>query len=199
MRRYIGPTLLLLLIGLSDIGCSNVANEYNSLVERELATNVRHDTLLMDLRFGMDKPEFFTHCWELHKKGIVREGSGSTSVYFEVKRNDKSYEVNFYPRFNQDKIISLPVEYNYAAFAPWNPNYSLDLLLKEVLQMYQEEYGDDFIAIKSKTESHGISYVRVDGNRRISIYKNINTNRVIVYYFDMLVAKDRNLIHDNKG
>ena len=140
----------------------------------------------MDLRFGMTKKEFYAHCWDLHKKGLVREGLGGASVHFELRRNNKTYDVNFYPNFYKDKIVSLPVEYRYAAFAPWNPKYNLDTLLMEVLQLYKEEYGDDFLEIYVERDGRGKTFVRVDGNRRISIYKDIVKNKVIVYFFDLL-------------
>ncbi len=172
-------------------GCTG-DSEYRSLVKRELGTNIRKDTLLMDLRFGMDKREFFGHCWELHKKGVIREGVANVTIYFSLERFGKKYDVNFYPNFYEGKIVDLPVIYSYSAFAPWNPEFSLDRLLQEVLEIHMEEYGDDFIEIRSKNNEKGVAYVRVDGNRRISIYKNINKNSVTVFYLDLLSEKNTN-------
>lgn len=178
------------------MSCSGT-NEYRSWVDKELATNVRQDTLLLDLRFGMNKREFFGHSWELHKKGIVSEGVGNTTVHYQIERFGKKYEVDFYPNFYEGKIVDLPVEYKYSAFAPWNPKFSLEPLLQEVLKMHEEKYGNDFMEIKSKDKDKGVAYVRVDGNRRISIYKNPNRNSVTVFYFDLLSTKNRNTVLDD--
>lgn len=164
-------------------------SKYHALVERELATNVRNDTLLMDLRFGMNKREFFAHCWELHKKGIFSEGATNTTVHYQFERFGKEYSVDFYPNFHEGKIVELPVEYKYTAFAPWNSKFSIDSLLTEVVNIQKEEYGVDFLEIRPKDKNKGTAYVRVDGNRRISIHKNIVTNAVEVRYFDLLSKK----------
>ncbi len=165
-------------------GC-NDSGKYHKLVEQELAKNVRNDTLLQGIRFGMNKREFFAHCWELHKKGVFKEGVANTTVFYEMEKNDKKYHVNFYPNFSEGKIIELPVEYTYAAFAPWNPKYSLDLLQKEITDDYIEQYGEDYLEIKSKKEGNGNAYVWIDGNRRISVYKNLSRNSVTALYFDL--------------
>ena len=93
-----------------------------------------------------------------------------------MERNKKTYYVNFYPKFIEDKIVELPVEYTYPAFAPWNPKYSLDKLQKEIRDFYIEEFGDNYLEIPSRNNENGNAYVWVDGNRRLSVYKNIMRN-----------------------
>ena len=173
----------LLIVGTFTISC----DEYNTLVKKELASGIKNDTLILDLRFGMTKREFFGHCWELNKKGIINEGLNNTSVHFPMEQFGKKYDVDFYPDFHEGKIVSLPVEYTYQAFAPWNSDYSLDVLLNEILILYKQEYGDDFLKIES--DDRGVAYVKVDGNRRISIFGNLNKNSVTVLYLDLSVKK----------
>lgn len=170
------------------VGC-NDSSKYHKLVEQELATNIKEDTLLQNIRFGMNKREFFAHCWELHKKGVFKEGVSNNTVFYEIEKNGKKYKVNFYPNFLEGKIIELPVEYTYAAFAPWNPKYSIDLLQKEIVDYYIEQYGTDYLEIKSKKPENGKAYVWIDGNRRISVYKNVSRNSVIALYFDLSSKK----------
>ncbi len=181
-----GIVIVFLVIVLTSC---NDSGKYHKLVEQELASNIRNDTLLQDIRFGMNKREFFAHCWELNKKGVFKEGSGNATVFYEMEKNDKKFHVNFYPNFSEGKIIELPVEYTYPAFAPWNPKYSLDLLQKEIVDFYVEKYGPDYLEIKSKKADNGVAYVWIDGNRRISIYKNISRNSVTALYFDLSSKK----------
>lgn len=187
--------IVLIFFGVLTVTCTQ-GKKYQLLVKKELETNIRYDTLLKGLRFGMNKREFFAHCWDLHKKGDVKEGFDNVSVYFSMKRNGKSYNVSFYPKFQNGKIANLPIKYSYAAFAPWNRKYSLDSLAFEILQLYKENYGNDFIELDSNDKNKGVAYVRVDGNRRISIYKNINKNNVIVNYHDLLAVKKLNTIKE---
>jgi hypothetical protein len=160
------------------------------LVKKELATNNRNDSLLQGIQFGMNRREFFAHCWELNKKGVLNAGAGSTTVFYEMKRENKNYYVNFYPKFSAGKIVELPVEYTYPAFAPWNPKYSLDLLKKEIFNIYKEEYGKDYLEIRSNNKENDTVYVWVNGNRRISLYKNITRNSVNVLFFDLTSKKN---------
>ena len=188
MKTTLKAIVIVLIVSILT-GC-NDSSKYRKLVERELATNIRKDTLLQGIRFGMNKREFFAHCWELHKKGVFKEGVTNSTVFYEMEKNGKKYHVNFYPKFAEGKIVELPIEYTYPAFAPWNPKYSLDMLEKEIRELYKEEFGDDYLEIPSKNEENGTAYVWVDGNRRLSLYKNIMRNSVTALYFDLSSAKE---------
>lgn len=165
-------------------GCDRVG-EYKALVNKELDTGVKNDTLIHGIRFGMNKREFFAHCWELNKQGVFKEGAFNTSVFYEIVKNEKRYNINFYPKFEQGKITELPLEYTYAAFAPWNSEYTMDKLQSEVVDMYVEKHGEYDLQISSEKSENKIAYVWVQGNQRISIYKDDFRNKVIVLYFDL--------------
>ena len=186
-----------IFLGLIMLLCSacNQASEYRLRVKRELSRNVKYDTLLLNVRFGMNKREFFAHCWELNKKGFIGEGVTNATVNYTFDRYGKEFSVDFYPKFHKGKVNELPVEYKYSAFAPWTPKYSIDTLLSEVLVIHKEEYGEDFMEIKSKDK--GSAFTRIDGNRRITIHKNIYTNSVDVFYFDLLSDNNNTIVNDD--
>ena len=167
------------------LGCKN---EYRELIKSELAKNERQDTLFLGIRFGMTSRDFFNYCWELNKEGIVNEGHSNRTVLYKLARFDKRYDVNLYPVFVANKIVSLPVYYSYDLYAPWNPVYSLDTLFKEVIKMQKELYGNDFLTYSNSDDDEAL--VRVDRNRRISIFKNPNTNTVSVLYKDLSVKAE---------
>ena len=196
--KYIYFIILVIYLVLSAASCSD-SSKYRSLVERELAKEVRNDSLLQGIKFGMSRREFFSHCWELNKKGLFKAGAGNTTVFFEMERNKKTYYVNFYPKFIEDKIVELPVEYTYPAFAPWNPKYSLDALQKEIRDFYIGEFGDNYLEIPSKNNENGNAYVWVDGNRRLSVYKNIMRNSVTALYFDLSFNKELEAVPNDTG
>lgn len=165
-------------------GCNRVGG-YRALVDEELATGVKYDTLIHGIRFGMNKREFFAHCWELNKQGVFKEGAFNTSVFYEIVKHGKRYNVNFYPKFVAGRITELPLEYTYAAFAPWNSEYTMDRLQSEVVGMYVEKYGKYDLQVPSEKGGDKTAYVWVHGNQRISIYKDDFRNSVIVLYFDL--------------
>ena len=179
--------MIALIVGVS-IMFINCKNEYHQLVEQELEKNIRKDTLFLGLQFGMSAREFFAYCWELNKAGLVSEGFSNMSVLYKLARFEKRYDINFYPNFLNDKIVSLPVDYAYEITAPWNPKYSVDSLFIEVVAMQKELYGNDFLTISDP--KRGEALVRVDGNRRISIFKNIDKNNVTVLFRDLSVEID---------
>ena len=63
----------------------------------------------------------------------------------------------------------MPVKYNYEGWAPWNDHLSADRLQVEILKLYKEKYGDDFMEVRHP--KRGTAYIKVDGNRRITLSK----------------------------
>jgi hypothetical protein len=95
--------------------------------------------------------------------------------------------MNFYPDFHNDKIYKMRATLNYDAWAPWNKNMGSDSLLVNVLNLFKTWYpGNPFLAIKDK--NRGTIYVKVDGNRRITVGK-FDDIRVKVDYTDVSVEK----------
>ena len=180
--------LLLLLISIYIVsGCSPRA-KYERRLKHELASGVRCDSLFMGLYLGMPEKDFYTHCWQLNKKGLIRQGESNTTVLYNTK-DELEYPgtMNFYPRFKQGKICEMPVVFAYLGWAPWNKKLSSDSLELDVLKWYKKVYGDGFIAVKHPLR--GVAYVKIDGNRRITIFKQDELH-VWAYFTDMLVKKD---------
>jgi hypothetical protein len=163
--------------------------KYNSLVKKELASNKRVDSIFFGIHFGMSRKKFFAHCWELNKKGLFRDGTNNMYVLYKL-HNELHYpaEMNFYPDFHDSTICKMRVTIQYDAWAPWNRPLYADSLLPDVLTMYKKWYsgGNSFIQIND--EEKGIIYVKVDGNRRITIGK-YNDMLVKVDYTDLLVER----------
>ena len=182
---YRGVFVVLLLI---TFGCTH-KSEYRKIVDRELAKDIRVDSLFMGLEFGMTRKEFFAHCWELNKQGLFRDGPGNATVEYEI--NDLKYPayVHFYPDFYEGKISEIPVKFKYKAWAPWNKHLFADSLLMDVLELYKQRYGDGFIKVTHP--ERGTLFVKVDGNRRIIIAKTDDIS-VTVLYSDLSVEEDRN-------
>ena len=104
--------------------------------------------------------------------------------------------MDFYPKFMQGKIYEMPVEFEYMGWAPWNKKLSSDNLELDVLRWYEKVYGDGFIEVKHPTR--GIAFVKIDGNRRITIFKQDDLH-VWAVFTDMLVKKDWKESSANQG
>jgi hypothetical protein len=140
----------------------------------------------------MGQMDFYTHCWMLNKHGLIRQGPSNTTVESQLKKELKyPATMNFYPTFENGKIVEMPVEFNYTGWAPWNKKLSADSLQADVLRWYKEKYGKDFMSVRHPR--HGIAWVNINGNRRITIFKQ-DDMRVWAYFTDMKVKHDRAVV-----
>jgi hypothetical protein len=151
---------------------------------RELAKNIRKDSIFFGIYLGMPAKDFYTHCWELNKTGLIRQGPANTSVYYEIHDFKHPSSMEFYPRFYDNKIIEMPVIFTYQAWSPWNKDLSADSLKVEVLDLMKKWYGDGFLEIKNPKQPGSSAHVKIEGNRRVSIY-NLDDSKVQVDIIDL--------------
>jgi len=154
---------------------------YSELVKQDRAKGERKDSIFLGIYLGMSSKNFYGHCWELNKTGLISDGNNNTMVLYKSDLGFKhAASMNFYPDFYNDKIAKMRVQYQYDGWAPWNKHLFADSLLPEVVNLYKKWYpdGNEFISITDSIK--GTIYVKVDGNRRITIGK----------YNEMLVKAD---------
>jgi hypothetical protein len=169
---------------LALLGCTS---EYQSLVEKELSTGIREDSLFLGISFGMSKKDFYLHCWELNKQGLIWQGTQNRTVMQELNTLKYPATMDFYPNFQQDSIYEMPVIFAYKGWAPWNQHLSADSLQLDVVHLLEQWYGEGFIEVEHP--QRGATFVKVDGNRRIIVWKE-NDADVKALYTDLLVKKE---------
>lgn len=169
MKIGIIRILPVLLAGITLLSCSPKST-YERRMNRELASGERNDTLFMGIYLGMSDKDFYTHCWKLNKEGLIRQGTRNISVERQLA-DELTFPatMNFYPEFGQGKIIGIPVRYSYNGWAPWNKELSSESLLEDVLKWYKKSYGGGFITVKHP--DRGAAYIKIDGNRRITLFR----------------------------
>lgn len=177
-----GAWLLLALVALSS--CKS---DYQKLVERETASGERQDSLFLGLRLGMSSKEFYSQCWELNKKQLVRQGYTNTSVLLRLNQELRdTADMNFYPTFVNDTIYDMQVHIGYPAWSPWNQRLNTDTLVVDVVRMLNRWYGGDFV--KASLKDTIPIYVKVNKNRRIMVSRE-DEARVRVIYTDLYAEK----------
>lgn len=184
---------LILLITMTFSTCNEPGiDDYKSMKNKELASGRKVDSIFFGIYFGMTSKQFYTHCWELNKKGIFTDGESNTAVLHKLNNNELKYpaSMNFYPAFYQNKLYKMPVTFRYNGWAPWNKSLVSDSLQSDVLNMYQKWYKEGNPFIKIHDEKKGSIYVKVDGNRRITIGRYDDMN-VKVDYTDLLVEENQ--------
>ncbi|MDF1574758.1 MAG: hypothetical protein P1P86_06155 [Bacteroidales bacterium] len=170
------------------VGGCTPGQKYERLLKRELASGVNYDSLFLGLSFGMTEKEFFQQCWGLNKDSLVRQGTANMSVQYDVNE-ELTYPatMNFYPIFDSGRIVEMPVRFIYNGWAPWNKELAAGKLALDVRRWYEEIYGKGFITVAHPTR--GEAYIKIDGNRRITIY-NENDLHVWAIFTDMLSAAE---------
>jgi len=154
-------------------------SDYDLVKERELASGKVVEDLFLDIRFGMGRKEFFGTCSEHNKNGILTNGNHALQIQYNASMpSGKSAEMNFYPRFEGDKLFFMPMEFLYPQWFPGNEDFSNEKLIVDVVGLLETWYGDGFFEVNNKDKSVS-AMVKIDGNRLIRVYKkNINTVRV---------------------
>jgi len=168
-------------------------SEYSKLVKKELASNVKNDTLFNTLRFGNTRKEFYEICWDLNKKGIATHGENNNYVKKYLVPKDSVHKLKiikmlFYARFDSsDKITAMDIKFSYSAWAPWNKTLQADNLFPVVQDTILKWYpGNPFIEVKK-----GL-LVKIDGNRQIQISKESEKDIAVLienlaYKYNVLV------------
>lgn len=178
-----------LLLSTLLLSCSD--SEYAKLVKAEMATGIIHDSLLFNMKFGQSKEYFLQSCWRLNQKGIVGNGPGSRTVKYELpsvheKPHPTDMTLLFFGTFNEEKeMTGMDFQFYYNAWSIWNETLQAEKLLPVVKDSLLKWYpGNDFIKVPlEKSGTH--SWVKVDGNRRITI-RPLDDDRLIKAKIDDL-------------
>lgn len=174
---------------------SACGTEYDRKVKSELAKGERYDSLFLDIQFGMSRKDFFAHCWELNKQGVLRQGPSNLSVehVLELPSGQEAF-MCFYPRFHEDKIYVMPMELSYTQWMINREETTSDNLVKDMVALMEKWHGPGFFEVTNK-EGNVRAMVKVDGNRRIRIWKkSISTIRA--EYMDLITNE---FIKDEKS
>lgn len=166
MKSKLKYILLSSLILFTTSGCKK--SEYHQMVRREMAKDVRYDSLFLGINFGMSRKEFYGHCWKLNKQRLIKQGPMNLTVEYDLEL-DHRVKMNFYPNFYKDRINEMPIKFQYEAWAPWNRHLFADSLQLELVKWFEHEYGEGFI--KTQHPKFGNVYAKVDGNRSVVLWK----------------------------
>ena len=192
--RYIKyPISVLILVSLFS-GCES---DYTKLVKSELAKGIRKDSILLGIRFGNTRSEFYGKCFDLNKKHLAMEGVGGSVEYLFkdslFHREPTQIRLLFVPAFDDKEILTnMDLKFSYVAWAPWNRHLQSDSLETKIMELLMRWYGGN----KFVTANVGDSKVpvKLDGNRRVLVYREDPQN-VIVRVQDILHPKFKHSIN----
>lgn len=193
------PWGILLACVLLCVGGCRDQSEYDRLVERELATGATYNELFLGYELGMSREAFYNHSWDLNRQGLVMQGPQNQTVQYEMEDDlPHAAKIFFYPDFHEDSIFRMRVRFLYDGWAPWNREMSSDTLQMDVVNLFEQWYGDGFIEYDRTQESFGenIHFVKVDGNRRIVVARQ-SDSEVMAVFTDLIA--ERQLADEQEG
>jgi hypothetical protein len=161
--------LVLFIIGFGLLFSCNRKTEYEKVKQRELASGKVSEEIFLGIHFGMPRKEFFRVCWEMNKEGILMNGAHALRVQHkpQLPSGEMSY-MYFYPKFEQEKIFYMQVEFQYMDWFPTNTKFSAENLVDDVVAYFEGMYGEGFFRVE---DSEGaFAMVKIDGNRLIRVY-----------------------------
>lgn len=159
-------------------------SDYEKMVAREIGSGIRNDSIFFGLHFGMTSADFYKHCFELNRQGLVTNGPENNTVLYTFNNYRYPLDMNFYPAFENDRIWKMGIVFNYQGWAPWNKNLFSDKLAPEVLDILEKWYGTGFLSMK--TPEGEPFWVKVNGNRQILVMLQ-NERNVRVEITDLTV------------
>lgn len=160
---------------------------------RELSSGKVQNEIFLGLELGMDKKAFYEKCWELNSKGLLTNGPSELSVEYDAPMpSGNPAKMRFFPKWENEKIYMMPVEFTYDGWAPWNKELEVEKLREDVVKLFEEWYGPGFIEVSNEDKSQ-IAFVKVDGNRRIRIFrKHLSTVRAEIVDLKIQKLKEEN-------
>lgn len=171
--------IIFCLLVLTPFLACEIESEYSKLLKKELKSGKSFNDLVLGLKIGQTKDDFFEICAELNKKKLIT--SGARNLYPEYilypkdsVENGKKIRMSFMGIFDNDRIMKgMDIRFNYYSWIAWREEYNSDNLINEIKDTLQLWYpGNNFIEIDLKLDSkNNLAYVKIDGNRQITMYK----------------------------
>ena len=159
-----------------------------AMQSREMARGVRYDSLVYGIRFGMSMEDFARHCAEMNRKKLFMPNSQGNAVLLTLNEGfEDTVKFEFFPDRNEDRtLIRLMGTLRYEAFSYYDEKYDIGNLLEEARDFFEKGYGgNSFIAIPHENPLMKHQYIKVDGNRKITLSPRFDGQSLDVLFEDL--------------
>lgn len=170
------------------VSCNKTTEQaYKAYEKQQLNSGAVNDSLFMGLYLGMSKKDFRTYCFDMNLKGKFKQGGKKNSSWVESKLKGLSTPaaINFYPNFKNDSISEMNAAIYYDLTEFNNEHQQKDSLLHFVLNIMDTWYGGRTFKIESPLSYKEDVYVKVHGNRRITIFPDPSNQLINLWYVDL--------------
>ncbi len=156
-------------------------------IQKELESEERNDTIVLDFRFKMSRNDVYRHTKKLHsqKKMYPIQKTKKTREYVYDLRLRKAGKLRtFFEAYYYDKKELYRVE-----CVPKIDTSKLKIkdVLQEIKPIYEAEYGKPHFIVPNEEDPKCKTYLWVDGNRKIEL--GCFEDQVFMYYEDIPLAR----------
>ncbi len=160
---------------------------YEEVLAEELAKDVRYDSLFYGLHFNMTTPAFLEHCFEMNQQKIFfQDGVGSLIIIKFENEFKYPVEFKFFPNLEKNLIQELRGSFLYQGRNPFKKDRGSDVLIVDVVKQMEKWFGGrKFIKVPASEAWLPDTFVKIDGNRKITLVQNQVSGAVEVYFYDL--------------
>ncbi len=161
-------------------------NEYLQVLEEESQREETFDSLIFGVHFKMTQNMFYAYCHDMHLKGIFNGTSNYQVVVRLTEGFKRPVDLIFFPRFDKPFIEFLQARFGYASASAFNKDHGSGVLIEEVIREMMKWYGGrDFVKIPPQYSFGKPYYIKIDGNRKITLRENDSLTEVVAIYEDL--------------
>ncbi len=160
-------------------------------IDGEKASGVRHDTIVLDFRFGMSKKQLYRHTKKMQSekkmyriektRGKPRAKKVWEYVY-DLRLRDAGKMRTFFDAYYHDEEL-----YKVECLPNLKEEHDPKEVLDEIYDMFKAKYGKRHFKVKDEDDEECYYYLWIDGNRRIEL--GCREDKVFIYYIDIPMAE----------
>ena len=132
------------------------------------SSEIQEDSLMLGIRFGMNKDQFFKHCESINSTEKIFDSATKLRIGRPIKSNGKDFMMNLYPTYLFEKINKLEFECYQQSYSKWNKTAHAENILTDIKSYFEKEFQIKMEEFNH--EKHGKAYVHFKGNRRLRIF-----------------------------
>ncbi|PXX24009.1 hypothetical protein C7972_11760 [Arenibacter sp. ARW7G5Y1] len=158
----------------------NRKQSLDEIIIHEKERGVKYDSLFHGLYFGMKMKSFYDHCFDMNQKGLFFQNGFNLEVIIKYEKEFSApVDFVFFPKGPYQTIEKIEGSFMFQHWTPFTKEHSAAVLLEEVIDKMQEWYpGRDFIQIDDPNDLWPYAYAKVDGNRKIVLYRSFDDQKV---------------------
>ena len=167
--KYISTSIALCTWMLIVAGaCNNTAQvDYKKLVDEQRSSGLVDNRIVLDIGFGMSSQEFYDYCWQINKEGLASQGPKNRTVQVEIEDLSKPGYMLFYPNFEDDKIVEMPILFGLHDWSPWNEESFGKEFIFEIRDLVEDWYSIELQLAIDTTGYPG--YIGINGNKKAAL------------------------------